>query len=268
MPGSDSWWDRQDDFEGEAESFVLASGISEPPVDLMHWCRDEDFIRVREVDLRGECDGLLRFKHGRFHLFYDSDPYKRRFNFAHEVAHYLMEEHAKAIADGGGQHASQAGFISDKQMEREADWFATGLLMPGFLFEPRCPDPNFRDIIKVAEAFDVSLTAAALRTTRFTQIRTALVSSSAESIKWCWCSEGMVFSGVFRARKGNPPPRRSKTAEVLGNPEKFTPEPTEGGKCFASEWFEVKREDPVLWEEVFPMPEFSRALTLLTFFED
>ncbi|MCH7708502.1 MAG: ImmA/IrrE family metallo-endopeptidase, partial [Myxococcales bacterium] len=152
------------EFKGDADGFVMSAGITRPPVDPMAWCRDKELIRVKEFDLRGECDGLLRFRDGRFYLYFDKNPLRRRFNFAHEVAHFLIEEHARAIQNGRGEHESQSGFHTDSVMERQADWFASGLLMPDSLFIPICPDPSWKAISNTASNFDVSLTACALRT--------------------------------------------------------------------------------------------------------
>lgn len=265
---TEDWWKQRDRFQRDAQSFVRNAGISEPPVDPMVWCGDREFIRVRAMDLRGECDGLLRFRKGRFHLFYDPDPYRGRFSFAHEVAHYLLEDHATMIRRGTGEHSSEAGFVCDRRIEREADWFASGLLMPRFIFEPRCPDPNFKDIGRVAGDFEVSLSATVLRTVQFTRVRTAVIVTRGGEIAWGTPSEGMIYSGVHKPKTNREPPRGSKTAEVAASLSRQATQPIDGGKCFASEWFYNAREDPVLWEQVLPMPRFGQIMTLLTFYED
>jgi len=260
---------RHRELQKEAESFVINAGITAPPVDPLIWCSDKDLISVRETDLRGECDGLLRYHGGRFHLFYDPGPLRWRFNLGHEVAHYLIDEHHQAIRSGTGAHKSFSGFIRNTAMEREADWFASALLMPRQLFQPKCPDPSFKGISKIAREFDVSLTSAALRTVFFsTDVRTALVVTERGRIAWYSLSEGLVYSGIHGVKKGAAPPAGSKTAEVYRSLANMDTEPIEGGKCAAAEWFTACHDDIVLWEEVLPLPRFQQIFTLLTAYDD
>lgn len=194
--------ERQRELQQLAESYVRNADITAPPVDPVVWCRDPSLIRVHVLNLGGECDGLLLFRKGRFHLFYHPDPHRWRFTFAHEVGHYLVEEHHQAIRLGRGEHNCRTGFVTDLQIEREADWFASALLMPSHMFEPRCPDPNFKDISKAAEIFQVSLTAAVLRTIVFTRVRTGVIVTVAGKIKWYFLSDDMVYSGVHSPKVG------------------------------------------------------------------
>lgn len=259
---------RRKEIQKYAESFVLREGIKNPPVDPMVWCKDDPWIIVRKNPLQGECDGVLRFKNGKFHLFYNPDPYRGRFNFAHELGHYLIEEHNQAIRFGKAAHSSHAGFVSNDLMEQEADWFASSLLMPESLFQPRCPDPNFTAITKIAEDFKVSLTAAALRTVSLNPKSTSLIMIVDGKIKWGAVSEGLAISGVHTVKKEERPPSDSKAAEVLGNLELCTAEPVQGRLTPASHWFKKSHRDPELWEEVFPQPRFNQVLVLLTYEED
>jgi len=259
---------RFDELDQLAEMYVQHAGIKSPPVDPGFWCSDKEQIHVHVADLRGECDGLLTFRNGKFHLFYAPDKNKGRFTFAHEVGHYLIEEHHAAIRAGAGPAKCLTGFISDKEIEKEADSFAAGLLLPRFLFRQSCPDPNFRDISRVADAFDVSLTATTLRTIAFTHVRSALVVTVDGRIKWYHASEDMVRSGVWAAKIGAPPPVNSKTASILRDLPLQSPQPIEGGECWASDWFKCFSGDPQLWEEVFPLPAYGQILTLLTFAKD
>ncbi len=259
---------RRQEIDLLANSFVEQAGIRRPPVDPLDWCRDTERILVHEVHLRGECDGLLLFRRGKFHLFYHPDRARQRFTLGHEAAHYLIDEHHAAIRSRAAEHACIADFVSENQMEREADLFAAGLLMPRSLFAPLCPDPSFADIAKVASTFDVSLTSAALRTIVFSDVRTAVVVTVHGTIKWGVCSDDMFFSGVHSVKKGEPPPRRSKTAAVCAAPDRYPAEPLEGGKCFASEWFRTAHGDAELWEEVRPVPAYGQVMTLLTFCDD
>jgi len=211
---------------------------------------------------------MLVFRRNKFHLFYNPDPNKGRFNFAHEVAHYLIDDHHQAIRFGSFEHKSYSGFIKSDNMEKEADWFASGLLMPTYLFEAVCPDPNFKSIIRIANKFDVSLTSAVLRTIDLTPVRTALIITKDGYIDWYRASADMIYSGVYSAKIGERPPLNSKTAEIVSNLDQYDSSPIEGKRCLASDWFKSFKNDPFLWEEVFPLSRFGQVLTLLTFYDD
>jgi len=264
----DPAWERLDDIQKEADSYVRNANITTLPVDPGFWCRAEDDIYAKALDLKGECDGLLVFRDGTFHLFYQPDQYRGRFNFAHEVAHFLLDEHHQAIRDGRGEHKSQTGFITDIQMEREADCFASALLMPESVFWKLCPDPNFRDIGRTAAAFDVSLTSAAIRTVQYTPLRAALIVSTAGKVAWGRVSEGLARSGIYDVKKGKSLPPRSKSCDIWSKPSCIPSGIVEGAESCASEWFAVYSHPLRLWEEVFCIPRFGTVLTLLTAYDE
>jgi|GEM_PF-4904806 len=95
---------------------------------------------------------------------------RRRFTLAHELGHQLLG-HASAC-DAHAIHGSP----SDPH-EQEANGFASGLLMPKRLFckDIRRVHPRFDELSQLAEDYGVSLTAAALRYTHFTEDYCALV---------------------------------------------------------------------------------------------
>ena len=54
----------------------------------------------------------------------------KRFSVGHEIGHYRLPSHVDAVVDATGRQLSRAGFQSDDRYEREADHFASALLMP------------------------------------------------------------------------------------------------------------------------------------------
>src|SRR5207247_1657430 len=82
-------------------------------------------------------DGLLEHRSGRFHVYANLDRVERedspraRFTLAHELGHYFIDEHRNALAAGLAlSHPSFCDFESDLPVEKEADHFASNLLMP------------------------------------------------------------------------------------------------------------------------------------------
>lgn len=80
-------------------------------------------------------DGMLEHLNGNFHIYINTERHnnyqRHRFSFAHELGHYFIDEHVIALAQNlSAGHCSITGFISENQVEREADLFAASLLMP------------------------------------------------------------------------------------------------------------------------------------------
>lgn len=109
------------------------------------------------------------------------EPGRRRFAIAHELGHF--ELHAKP---GGGQLSAfrdvkLGRFLYNKvnPEEREADAFASALLMPEEMFSPRCQGfkPDFNKVEELAREFSTTLTATATRYIAFTPHDCVLIFS-------------------------------------------------------------------------------------------
>ena len=95
----------------------------------------------------------------KFRIFVpDYVSYERnRFTIAHEVGHYVLHYVAPKL-DGKRIKAARSSLPSQQQAvraEREADWFAFGLLMPKMKFLQKCEESS-ADLNAVARYFGVS----------------------------------------------------------------------------------------------------------------
>ena len=82
-------------------------------------------------------DGLLEHRSGAFHIYINLDRLERkdtpraRFTFAHELGHFYIDEHRNALRKGKTPyHPSFNRLVTGNPAEREADYFASCLLMP------------------------------------------------------------------------------------------------------------------------------------------
>jgi Zn-dependent peptidase ImmA (M78 family) len=121
-----------------------------------------------------------------------------RFTVAHELGHYFIDEHRKAIMAGlipsMGESAQK-----DSLMEREADLFASRLLLPGAFFEKslRGVRPGMKGILDLANEFDVSVKCAALRYLNEDPASCALSFWSWDKqLVWKWFSTSLWNSGI------------------------------------------------------------------------
>lgn len=87
-----------------------------------------------------------------------------RWSIAHELAHWILHRHlgADALDRIHGEGVKEG---RDHQYEREADAFASELLLPHALFAPRCEDdrPTVALLSALASEFGTSLTATGKR---------------------------------------------------------------------------------------------------------
>ena len=120
--------------------------------------------------------GTIRVKAGMH-------PGRRRFTIAHEIGHYILHPR-----EGLDRSDTAANFTvwKDASEEAEANLFAAELLMPDFLFEPKCRKtvPALALIDRLAAEFSTSMLATAYQYVSFTNEQIALVVSEGDRIKW------------------------------------------------------------------------------------
>lgn len=88
---------------------------------------------------------------------------RERFSVAHEVGHWHLHRGRSFQCRGDDPSANLS---SNKALEKEADSFASHLLMPGPLFNPliaQIGQPTIQQLTKIAGTFETSTMATALR---------------------------------------------------------------------------------------------------------
>lgn len=142
-------------------------------------------LLVRRVPLRHEEGRLLRTP--RLGIINVSDEAFRsnkwRFVVAHEIGHFIRHpdnDNFEACTRGDLTNYTGSG------REAEANDFASELLMPETLFKKACDRnrPCLRDVGGLAEEFNTSLTATALRFILFAPEPCAVVHSTNGMVDW------------------------------------------------------------------------------------
>jgi Zn-dependent peptidase ImmA (M78 family) len=130
----------------------------------------EKRITICRNDYGTAFDGLLEQRAGRFCIYCNTArarvPERVRFTVGHELGHFFIDEHREALLSGSvKEHGSFCDFRSKNPVEREADFFASNLLMPPSRLErelARLP-VSIETVLRVARRFQTSLTSAAVR---------------------------------------------------------------------------------------------------------
>lgn len=244
-----------------AQAVLHSRGVRSAPVDLHSLASDRSEIRIFSKDLHGACDGLLRWVPScrRFYLYYDPSPYKARFNLAHELAHYLIDEHHHAIRVGLGTHKSNAkSFIGHRRMETEANLYAAELQIPGFLFRDQDVEPCIEDVLKVASDYQASLQCAARKIVEHSSIPAAMVIARDGAVLWAVWNDGLVEKGAWGIANGKRIPRNSATERA------HTTGTNQVGSTHAGIWFDNANYPMPMREEALASPGHRSILTLLS----
>jgi len=194
---------------------------------------------------------------------------KKRFVAAHELGHFELHKVSNKLVlctdkDLLYWHKTIKWHESIKPQEREANEFAAELLMPENLFGPRCrtKEPSLDVIKELADEFQTSLTATALRYIEFCPHRCATVFSKDKTIKWYQATEDFGYHLAVR-EKLHP----NSVAIYFFNGKEM---PTTMQPVWATSWLsgERFRSDSVIQEHSVSLPRYNSVLTLLWIDED
>ena len=130
---------------------------------------------------------------------------KGRFTLAHELGHYFLPHHRLALMRGKMQPHGSINYLNDNKswkLEREADKYASSLLMPDVSFKSfiRGRKFDFQLVRELADTFKVSLSAAALRFVEIGNHPIMVLYGVDKKIRWVRRSEDFPF---WRLRYGN-----------------------------------------------------------------
>lgn len=189
--------------------------------------------KIEGFDLPG-FEGTLRAhrKIPGWHIVYNDDLRYRgrvRFTLAHEFGHYQL--HRPVLTDQNyvnGSLTSPSDFScrplrqhewthSEQKREREADTFASFLLMPldDFRMQIGGQEMTGELLQHVTNRYGVSLTAACLRWIEFSDRRVAMLVSRDGRALWGRASKSAYNTGIFIS-SGMEIPEKSQTALSVG----------------------------------------------------
>lgn len=117
---------------------------------------------------------------------------RQRFSVAHELGHFVLKHEGSPLA--GCQERALLDYNGESK-ESEANVFAVELLLPEKLVRRRCEvsPVDLRPVQKLAEEFETSITATAIRFIDFSPEKCALVYSENGRIRWTRKSETFWF---------------------------------------------------------------------------
>jgi len=197
-------------------------------------------------------------------IFYKPHPQcreRQRFTIAHEMGHFVLhrERVSEFRCDMRGVNNGQD---ADKQIEKEANAFASNLLMPADLFRDGLGNQQKADLnvlSGLARRFDVSLEAACLRFIELTRERAILLRWDSGILDYEARSKKAVLT---KARFRNPNAMQEPMAGSV-SADSGTPQCFDGIKQPAAMWCREERPHMTLRECKHTYVERDRMLTLL-----
>lgn len=214
----------------------------------------EQIIADEELDVfydNYECntfDGMTIFDNGKFYIHLNIDRRntpnsdRGRFTLAHELGHYFIDNHRIGLKKGMLEpHPSQTNQKQFYAIERDADYFASCLLMPEERFRKDIRNRKFGiDVIDFLRTeFKVSRTACALRFADIGNYPLLVVYAENNVIKWAYSSEDFPFKWLINDKIV---PRNTVMGDYFNNnhiAEVFKTEQIWAIDCFKY----VKKED-------------------------
>ncbi|MCA9036844.1 MAG: ImmA/IrrE family metallo-endopeptidase [Planctomycetaceae bacterium] len=263
----------------KGEEISLATGFSEPPIDVFRILESErQFIRAVGEDFGESFDGRIRYLGNGFLLCYNTRynewlprgrnrPHSKvLFSIAHELGHFYLDEHRACLVNNRRAHNSFTEFSSHKLIERQADHFASGLLMPSDLLRPRINmdnHPDFGRVLDVRKDFDVSLTGLLARWTQLSDFPCATVVTLNGVVLFGWVSKAFREIGCYRVRRTHKPESRTFRSFVAQNsPVKEYKQ--KDGYSSTDYWLEYDQRSFETSELYFAIPHSKLIWVLLT----
>ena len=185
---------------------------------------------------------------------------RRRFTVAHELGHFVLHRATQATFNCD-KESVYTGIDTLKAIEREADDFASNLLMPGNMLRDRI-DGKRIDIHllgALAKEFGVSLEAMCIRLVKYTEQRAVLVYWDNGFLKYQWPS-GEARRTRVRLRKTADP--QEPILGTLAADEEIAQE-WDGVDMPASAWCTSEASDIRLRELKHTYADGNRVLSLL-----
>lgn len=259
-----------EDAASKAEAWLRDNDFSRLPIDL------ERVASILEIEVQPlkqtqpGVSGMLISHMGVFGIMFGTYVKSigfQRFSIAHEIGHYLLEGHAEHLFPPGvTSHSSQAGFTSADPYEQEADYFASGLLMPDALVRSalRRLGEGLEGIEALKEKCRTSMTATAITYARKTSIPAATVVSTNGRVDYAFLSKAMKeFDGLSWPRKGMPLPAGTASAALAASASDVKAGKRATDDVDLRTWLGGKRAINAT-EEVVGLGSYGKILTVLT----
>lgn len=112
----------------KAEIILREADIAIPPVDVMG-IAESFFLQIVQSDT-SQHGGRALLEHGQIHVNASDSPAGQRFSIGHELGHYVLHPDGFVFSAHEDPESELYAEDPDRELEREADYFSSVLLVP------------------------------------------------------------------------------------------------------------------------------------------
>lgn len=215
--------------EAAARKILIDFGID--TIEALTSIRLKDLVQARgayyeEIEMEGN--------DGRIVTYYDhsvisinksiTDTGKKRFTAAHELGHYELH---RTLSVNFDTHYDLCNWYQAGSHEKEANEFASELLMPTRLFIQQCANKKFNNVLieQLSNKFIVSRTAAILKYVKVGVHPICIICSKDNKVRWWKLSKEMETAEhefipswlryKIKVTSGLPPPSDSVAGQLM-----------------------------------------------------
>jgi Zn-dependent peptidase ImmA (M78 family) len=241
-----------------AERILLDLGITAPKdidLDAIAWTRGA-VVHYRPLD---KCEATIVGSHKRAVITVNSRsiPTRRRFSLAHEMGHWHFHK-GRVLYCAPSDVGNPAHDALNP--ERQADDFASDLILPNYLFRPfalKLEKPSLPLVREIAEEFQASVTATLLKLVQNNLFPIILICHTKSRRRWF--RKSALIPNWWFPREDLDPDSFAFDMLFKGTEEDFHPR-----RIGAGAWFTFRNCDRFeIQEQSFRLP-LEQVLTVLT----
>lgn len=246
-------------------NFLHSEYSSSYAIDLEPIVKDEGIL-IHYDDYENAFDGMFVIDDGKHHVHLNTSKgnYKNsgrgRFSLAHELGHYLIDEHHSDIRTG--KLKPHPSFLKDSQInfyEAEADHFAANLLMPKEKFYNACGGREFdwQLIEDLADKFKTSRLATLIRFSKIIHHDIFIVGSENSFVKWFIASDDFPKM-KHKFKRGEKLPINAMANNLRGGISSSI-------ETNINDWFETwgGKSERDMFEQCYFADAYNQVITLL-----
>lgn len=248
-------------------SYLYNQYSSEFSIDLNQIVEDEG-IFVHYDDYKNAFDGMFVIDNGIHHIHLNTskgnylNSGRGRFSLAHEIGHYMIEEHHMAIRQGKLKpHPSFQKKEQDNIYEIEADYFAANLLMPEDVFFNACGGREFNWYLieDLANKFKTSRFATLLRFLDIVSHEVFVIGSENSIVKWFIKSNDFP-NMKHKFKRGSKLPENALAYKINNGISDVV-------EVYSDDWFETwgGKSERQMYEQCYFASAYNQVFTLLWF---
>ncbi len=245
---------------------ILKEFYIQQPEDIRELSDLKGICGSKKVFVRSDylqnCAAKILIENENAVIIYDKNmTYQPRikFSIAHELGHYLLHRNHRNLFEDTEKQIAR--YYSNDGLEKEADEFASELLLPSILFNEAIENidleiPDFNMVRSLADIFNMSITATAMKLVQCGKFCITLIACENNEIRWFYPDPNFPF----RIKQPGTKLDSNTCAYDFFNSGKHIEYPEE---LYADAWTTNARSEDMIIEHVHCSDDFNYSLSII-----